>query len=108
MSGIRTAPVVSRQRRDQNRLSRDSTMTALVELTIEDKVAIVTLNRPEVRNAISDALRAEFIATLERVAADEAVRAVVLTGKGKAFCSGGDISGMKERLKAPAGEVAFN
>jgi enoyl-CoA hydratase/carnithine racemase len=83
-------------------------MTALVELTIEDKVAIVTINRPEVRNAINDALRTEFIATLERVAADEAVRAVVLTGKGKAFCSGGDISGMKERLKAPAGEVAFN
>jgi enoyl-CoA hydratase/carnithine racemase len=83
-------------------------MTALVELTIEDKVAIVTLNRPEVRNAINDVLRTEFIATLERVAADEAVRAVVLTGKGKAFCSGGDISGMKERLKAPAGEVAFN
>ena len=83
-------------------------MTALAELTIEDKVAIVTLNRPEVRNAINDALRTEFIATLERVAADEAVRAVVLTGKGKAFCAGGDISGMKERLKAPAGEVAFN
>jgi enoyl-CoA hydratase/carnithine racemase len=83
-------------------------MTALVELAIEDRVAIVTLNRPEVRNAVNDALRAEFIAVLERLAADEAVRAVVLTGKGKAFCSGGDISGMKERLKAPVGQVAFN
>src|SRR5262245_38751141 len=93
---------------EQDRLSKDSTMTALVELTIEDKVAIFTLNRPEVRNAINDALRTEFIATLERVAADEAVRAVVLTGNGKSFCAGGDISGMKERLKAPAGEVAFN
>jgi enoyl-CoA hydratase/carnithine racemase len=61
-----------------------------------------------VRNAINDALRAEFIAMLERLSADEAVRAVVLTGNGKAFCSGGDISGMKERLKAPAGQVAFN
>ena len=40
--------------------------------------------------------------------ADELVRAVVLTGNGKSFCAGGDISGMKERLKAPAGEVAFN
>ena len=83
-------------------------MTALVELTIEDKVAIVTLNRPEVRNAINDALRAEFVAALESVARDEAVRAVVLTGKGKAFCAGGDIAGMKERLKAPSGQVAFN
>lgn len=83
-------------------------MTALVELAIEDTVAIVTLNRPEVRNAINDALRTELVAVLERVAADETVRAVVLTGKGKAFCSGGDISGMKERLESPADQVAFN
>ena len=83
-------------------------MTTFVELTVEDKVAIVTLNRPEVRNAINDALRAELVALLERVAADEGVRAVVLTGKGKAFCAGGDITGMKERLKAPVGQVAFN
>lgn len=83
-------------------------MTGFVELTVEDKVAIVTLNRPEVRNAINDALRAELVALLERVAADEGVRAVVLTGKGKAFCAGGDITGMKERLKAPVGQVAFN
>lgn len=83
-------------------------MTALVELAIDHSIAIVTLNRPEVRNAINDALRAELVAALERVAADEAVRAVVLTGKGKSFCSGGDIAGMKERLKAPPGEVAYN
>ena len=83
-------------------------MTIARGIFIEDSVAIVTLNRPEVRNAINDAMRAEFIAVLERIAADEAVRAVVLTGKGKAFCSGGDIAGMKERLKAPAGQVAFN
>ena len=83
-------------------------MTTFVELTVEDKVAIVTFNRPEVRNAINDALRAELVVLLERVAADEGVRAVVLTGKGKAFCAGGDITGMKERLKAPVGQVAFN
>jgi len=83
-------------------------MTTFVELTVEDKVAIVTFNRPEVRNAINDALRAELVVLLERVAADEGVRAVVLTGKGKAFCAGGDISGMKERLKVPVGQVAFN
>ena len=83
-------------------------MTALVELAIEDTVATVTLNRPEARNAINDALRAEFVAVLESVAKDEAVRAVVLTGKGKAFCAGGDIAGMRERLNAPAGQVAFN
>ena len=83
-------------------------MTALVELAIEDTVAVVTLNRPEVRNAINDALRAEFVSTLEKVAADQSIRAMVLTGSGKGFCAGGDISGMKERLNAPAGQVAFN
>ena len=83
-------------------------MTELVELLIEDSIAIVSLNRPEVRNAINDAMRAELITTLDRVAADNAVRAVVLTGIGKGFCSGGDIAGMRERLKAPPGEVAFN
>jgi enoyl-CoA hydratase/carnithine racemase len=83
-------------------------MTALVELTIEDAIAVVTLNRPDVRNAINDALRNELVAILERVATDETVRAVVLTGKGKAFCAGGDISGMKERLKAPSGQIGFN
>jgi enoyl-CoA hydratase/carnithine racemase len=83
-------------------------MTAFVELKVEDQVAIVTLNRPEVRNAINDAMRTEFVSTLERVSADPAVRAVVLTGSGKGFCAGGDISGMKERLSAPTGQVAFN
>lgn len=83
-------------------------MTALVELTVEDKVAIVALNRPEVRNAINDAMRTELVSVLDTVAKDDAVRAVVLTGKGKAFCAGGDIAGMKERLKAPPGEVGYN
>jgi enoyl-CoA hydratase/carnithine racemase len=83
-------------------------MTKLVELKIEDTVAIVTLTRPEVRNAINDAMRSEFVAVLESIAKDDTVRAVVLTGQGKAFCAGGDIAGMKERLKAPAGEVGFN
>ena len=79
-----------------------------VELSVADGVATIAFNRPEVRNAIDDAMRGEFHAALERVANDEAVRAVVLTGKGPAFCAGGDIAGMQQRLKAPPGDVAFN
>jgi enoyl-CoA hydratase/carnithine racemase len=89
-------------------MSGGEAMTALVELRIEDKVAIVTLNRPEVRNAINDAMRGDLVAILENIGKDDAVRAVVLTGEGKAFCAGGDIAGMRERLKVPAGEVGFN
>ena len=79
-----------------------------IELSIERSVATIALNRPRVRNAIDDAMRGQLIAALERVDNDAAVRAVVLTGKGTAFCAGGDISGMRQRLDAPAGEVAFN
>jgi enoyl-CoA hydratase/carnithine racemase len=78
-----------------------------LELSIEGAVATVTFNRPEVRNAVNDAMRVELAAVLDRLSNEDAIRAVVLTGKGVGFCSGGDIAGMKERLAAPAGEIAF-
>lgn len=78
-----------------------------IEISVADSVATIAFNRPEVRNAIDDAMRSEFHTALDRVANDEAVRAVVLTGKGSAFCAGGDIAGMQQRLKAPPGDVAF-
>ncbi len=80
----------------------------LIELQIEQGIATLTLNRPDKRNAFSDAMRSEFIQALEHVSADKAIRALVLTGAGKGFCAGGDISGMQKRLSAPAGEVGFN
>jgi enoyl-CoA hydratase/carnithine racemase len=83
-------------------------MTDLIQLTSEAGVATIALNRPDKRNALSDGMRAQFIDALERVTVDRAVRAVVLTGNGKGFCAGGDVSGMERRLQAPPGEVAFN
>lgn len=71
-------------------------------------IATITMNRPDVRNAINDQMRAELIAAFNDASADKAVRAIILTGAGKGFCSGGDIGGMRGRLDAPAGEVAFN
>ncbi|MEH6776503.1 MAG: enoyl-CoA hydratase/isomerase family protein, partial [Cereibacter changlensis] len=53
-------------------------------------------------------MRAELIAAFDWADASREVRAVILTGAGKGFCSGGDIGGMRARLDAPAGEVAFN
>jgi len=85
----------------------DTAAGSRVELSIADEIATITFNRPEVRNAIDDAMRSEFQATLDRVANDDGVRAVVLTGKGSAFCAGGDIAGMQKRLSAPPGDVAF-
>ena len=60
----------------------------------EDRVRIITLNRPQVRNAFNMALRAEVIAAIEAAEADNSVRVLVLTGAGGAFCAGGDISTM--------------
>lgn len=80
----------------------------LIDLQVDTGIATLTLNRPEKRNAMSDAMRAEFIHALEQVAADKAIRALVLTGAGKGFCAGGDVAGMEKRMNAPAGEVGFN
>ncbi|QHE74915.1 enoyl-CoA hydratase/isomerase family protein [Hydrogenophaga sp. PBL-H3] len=82
--------------------------TPLIDLQVEAGIATLTLNRPEKRNAMSDAMRTAFIHALEQVAADKAIRALVLTGAGKGFCAGGDISGMEKRMNAPTGEIAFN
>ena len=62
-----------------------------------DGVATITLNRPDVYNALNDEITYELQAALKAVAKDERVRVVVLTGEGKAFCSGQD-------LKAASGD----
>lgn len=83
--------------------------SSLIDFAVDDHaVATITFNRPDKRNAMSDDMRTEFIDALERVAADKAIRALVLTGAGKGFCAGGDISGMRRRISAPTGEIAFN
>lgn len=82
--------------------------TSMIEFAVQSGIALITLNRPEKRNAITDDMRSELITLLESVARDADVRAVVLTGNGKGFCAGGDVSGMAQRMEAPAGEVAFN
>jgi len=80
---------------------------SLIDLKIESAIATLTFNRPDKRNAMNDGMRTEFIQALESLAADTAVKAVVLTGAGKGFCAGGDIAGMEQRLAGPAGELAF-
>ena len=81
---------------------------APVETELQDGIMVIALNRPEARNAINDAVRAELIEALEQASRDDAVRAVVLTGRGKGFCAGGDIGAMRDRLEAPPGRVAIN
>jgi 2-(1,2-epoxy-1,2-dihydrophenyl)acetyl-CoA isomerase len=60
----------------------------------EEAVATLTLDRPERLNAMADPMWEALHAHLGAIAADEGIRAVILTGAGRAFCSGGDVTGM--------------
>jgi enoyl-CoA hydratase len=61
-----------------------------------DAVAVLTLNRPRVLNALSDEVMAELDEALTALESDEAVRVVVLTGAGRAFAAGADVAAMAD------------
>jgi 2-(1,2-epoxy-1,2-dihydrophenyl)acetyl-CoA isomerase len=63
-----------------------------VLIAVEGSIATVTLNRPEVLNALNRDLVDSLAAALKAAEADPAVRCIVLTGSGKAFCAGGDLA----------------
>lgn len=60
-------------------------------------VVVVTLNRPDRRNAMTDGMTERWGQVMRELAADRSVRCVVVTGAGSAFCSGGDLSWLSER-----------
>jgi methylglutaconyl-CoA hydratase len=66
-----------------------------IEIHAEHGVAVLWLNRPEVRNAFNEIMIAELTAAFAELDADPAVRAVVLAGHGKVFCAGADLNWMK-------------
>jgi enoyl-CoA hydratase/carnithine racemase len=67
---------------------------ALVRTEPKDGIALITLDRPDKRNALDAALRRDLIAAVDAALSDEAVHALVLTGAGGHFCAGGDIASM--------------
>ena len=64
--------------------------------TVTDRVATLTLNRPDRLNALSTSILDGLLEALPRLGADPAVAVVVLTGAGRGFCAGGDVKGMAE------------
>jgi enoyl-CoA hydratase/carnithine racemase len=77
-------------------------MAATIEVTHEGHVAVLRLNRPEARNALSPEMMEEIAAELERFDPDPDVRCVVIAGSEKVFAAGADIKAMSERSFAEA------
>jgi methylglutaconyl-CoA hydratase len=67
----------------------------MLEVTRNEGVARVTLNRPELRNAFDDALIKQLKSAFDQIGSDPAVRVLVLAGNGPAFCAGADLNWMK-------------
>jgi enoyl-CoA hydratase/carnithine racemase len=72
-----------------------------VLLRIEDRVAVVTLNRPEARNALTRGMKRTLARRLPELGADPRVGCVLLTGAGRAFCAGGDTKTMARDGRLP-------
>ena len=74
-----------------------------VRTQVADAVATITLDRPDALNALTVAMKVELLGAFRAISRDRAVRAVVLTGAGRAFCAGQDL---KERLEPEASPLA--
>lgn len=75
-------------------------MSAPLTLTIENRIATITYNRPEKLNAMTPEMAQLMWDAVHRINADDAARVVILTGTGKAFCAGSDISDL-DRYATP-------
>jgi enoyl-CoA hydratase/carnithine racemase len=82
----------------------EETMPAAVLSEVRNGAMWITLNRPDALNAISPEVVAGIDAALQQAAADESVRAVVLTGTGRAFCAGADLKFLRSDT---SGDVSF-
>jgi enoyl-CoA hydratase/carnithine racemase len=84
-------------------------MSEEVLVEVKDRIAWVTVNRPEVRNALSKAVGSRLAATFTGFAGDKSVRAIVLRGAGeRAFISGADIREFGESLASPEAALEYD
>ena len=78
----------------------------MILYSVDNSVASITLNRPEKRNALNDALIAEIKRGLVNASQDQNVRVVVISGAGKDFCSGADLAALQKIAQASVAENA--
>ena len=82
-------------------------MSDEVLLEIDEGVAVVTLNAPQRRNALTPAMAGELMAAFDEVDARSEVGAVVVRGVGKSFCAGGDVQTLSDAGRDPAAPDAY-
>ena len=75
-----------------------------LELTVADKIATITLNRPQLRNAFNETAIADLTMAFDEASQDRDVRAIVLAANGPAFCAGADLNWMKKMAGYSAAE----
>jgi enoyl-CoA hydratase/carnithine racemase len=80
-------------------------MSEVLRYEARGAVALLTLHRPDRLNALSNELLAAIVEALDRIELDPAVRAVVITGAGRAFSAGADIKAFQQHMKAGATEA---
>lgn len=79
--------------------------TELVLLEKKDNIAIVTLNQPEILNAMTNEMASQFRNIILNLQKDSDIRVVILAGKGRAFCTGGDVKSFMGQFNRPTAEI---
>jgi len=82
-------------------LRKEPTIYSTIEVTRDDDALWLTLNRPEAMNSINPTMIAELDALLDEVERDPSVRCLVVSGRGRAFCSGTDLKASAAASEAP-------
>ena len=72
---------------------------------VEDGVLTITMNRPEKLNAFTGTMMTEMIDAFDRSDADDSIRAVIVTGAGRAFCAGADLAAAVPRSMPTAAQI---
>ena len=67
-----------------------------LQCELNQGIGLIWLNRPDLRNAMNDVMLGELTQALGDAISDDAVRVILLAGRGKAFCAGGDLAWMKK------------
>ena len=83
-------------------------MTRTISIARDGAVATLTLDRPQVRNALNPEMIADIRAGFEKLSSDQTIRIIVLRGAGAAFCAGGDLNWMRDVLGQTETEVTVD